>query len=109
MRNLLFKNLTSLEKQRKIVASSEIVDKQGIRSIIKRRFIYIVKEIKEEPGPEPVPSLYVLKERSHKEQREKFFCRIKGSTYLFNKGRLFLVIFLHSLKVTLTAMPQALP
>jgi len=108
MRDLLFKNLTSQDRKRKIIASSEIVDKQGVRSIIHRHFICIVKEIKGDQIKRPLPYLYVLKEHNTKEQREKFFCRLKGSIYAVNDGRLFVIFFMHSLKIHLTAIPQDL-
>lgn len=109
MRDLIFKNLTSLEKKRKILATSEIVDKQGVRSIIRRHFIYIVKEIKGSPEVKrPLPYVYVLKERNNRLQEEKFFCRMKGSVFTVCNGRLFLILYMHSLKITLIAMSQDL-
>lgn len=115
MRDLLFKNLTSNDKRRKILASSEIVDKQGVRSIIHRHLVCIIEEVKprladkEEVNDSerkcPLPYLYVLKEHNSKEQREKFLCRIKGSMYVINNGRLFFVRFTHSLKINLIPAP----
>jgi len=106
MRDLLFKNFTSDDKKRKILASSEIMDKQGVRSIIHRHFICIVKEIKDKSLGQPLPYLYVLKEHNTREQKEKFFCRIKGSIYAINNGRLFLILFTHSLKINLMSIPK---
>ncbi|MCM8782516.1 MAG: hypothetical protein NC828_05655 [Candidatus Omnitrophica bacterium] len=106
MRDLLFKSLTSEDKKRKIIASSEIVDNQGVRSTIHRHFVYIVKEIKEAGTKRPLPYLYVLKERNSLKRIEKFFCRIKGSVYVVSKGRLFLILYMHSLKIYLSAIPQ---
>jgi len=108
MRDLLFKNLTSNDKKRKILASSEIIDKQGVRSIIRRHFVCLVKEIKDNQIEKPLPYLYVLNERNNREQKEKFFCRIKGSLYAISDGRLFLILFMHSLKIILVATPQDL-
>lgn len=107
MRDLLFKNLTSLDRRRKIIASSEVVEKQGMRSIIRRHFICMLKEIKDEHNIEkPLPHVRIVKEHNTREQREKFFCKIKGSLCAVNKGKLFLVIFMHSLKIDLVAIPQ---
>ena len=108
MRDLLFRNLTSQDKKRKIIASLEIADKEGVRSVIQRHFVCVVREIKDNKIERPLPYLYVLKEHNNKEQREKFFCKIKGSICAVNKERLFLVLFMHSLKICLTAMPQDL-
>lgn len=107
MRDLLFKNLTSTDRKRKVLSSSEVIDKQGVRSIIRRHLVCMVKELN--PNCEvnkPLPYLYVLKEHNNREQREKFFCRIKGSLYAVSNGRLFLILFMHSLKITLVPIPQ---
>jgi hypothetical protein len=106
MRDLVFKNLTSNQRRRKILASSEIADKEGMRSIIHRHFVYMVKEVKDQPTEKPLPYLYVLKERNTKEQREKFFCKMKGSIYAVNKGKLYLIVFMHTLKVNLIPIPH---
>ena len=104
MRDLLFKNLISSDRKKRIIASHEIVDKQGVHSVIRRHFIYMLKEVKDEHHIEkPLPYLYVLKEHNTKEHKEKFFCKIKGSLCAINKGKLCLVIFMHSLKIDLVA------
>jgi len=107
MRDLLFKNLTSEDRRRKIIASSEIMERQGVRSIIRRHFICLVKEIRDEHNIQrPLPHLYILKEHNTKEQKEKFFCKVKGSICAVNKGKLFLVVFMHTLKIDLATTPQ---
>ena len=105
---MLFRSLTSLEKRRKVLASSEVMDKEGVRSIIRRHFVYIVREIKSQQISKPLPYLYVLRAHNNRKQEEKFFCRMKGSIYAVNKGRLYLILFMHSLKISLAALPQDL-
>lgn len=106
MRDLLFKNLTSSDGKRKIIASSEITDKEGIRSAVRRHFICQVKEVKGNLTARPVPYLYVLKEHNTKDQKEKFFCRLKGSLYAISNNKLFLIIFMHSLKIDLVGIAE---
>ena len=106
MRDLLFKNLTSLDRTKRRIASSEIVDKQGVRSIIRRHFICLIREIKDMPQERPLPYLNILKVRDNKQQVEKFFCRLKNNIYTIHEDRVYLILFMHSLKVTLTAVPQ---
>jgi len=105
MRDLVFKNLTSLEKKRKIITSCEIMDKQGLRSIVRRHFICIVKEINDTHVEKPLSSLSVLKERNHQKQIERFVLRIKGSVYAINNEKLYLVLFMHSLNISLSPSP----
>ena len=103
MRDLVFKNLTSNDKRRKIIASSEVLDKKGVRSIIHRHFICIVKEVHDKPSERPSPYLHVLKEQNNKEQRQRFFCKIKGSLLAVNQEQLLLISFVHTLSIELTA------
>jgi len=106
MRDLVFKNLTSQDRRRKVIASCEVMDKEGVRSIINRHFICLVKEVNDNNIEKPLPYLYVLKARNTKQQTEKFFCKLKGSVCAVHKGRLFLIIFMHSLQISLTAVPE---
>ncbi|MCX5712027.1 MAG: hypothetical protein NTY47_03015, partial [Candidatus Omnitrophica bacterium] len=101
MRDLVFKNLTSTDKRRKVIASSEITDKAGVRSTIHRHFVCVVREIDQGPVNRPKPYLYVLKVRNNKEQKEKFFCRIKGVIFAINNSKLYEILFMHSLKICL--------
>lgn len=109
MRDLLFKNLTSGDKRKKIISSYEIADNQGVRSVIRRHFVCLIKEVnKKNQVTKPLPYIYVLKEHNHKDSREKFFCRIKGSVYAASKNKLYLVLFMHSLKISLAVTPDDL-
>ena len=108
MRDLLFKNLTSQDRKKRIITCSEIVDKQCIRSIIHRHFVCMVKEVDINQTEKPLPYLYVLKERDTHNQIEKFFCRIKGSVYFLYNDKLYLILYAHSLKIGLRALPQGI-
>ncbi len=86
--------------------SSEVVDKDGVRTIVRRHFIYYAKEIDDNQVVKHSPYLFVLKERNTKEKKEKFYCRMKGSVYAVCQGRLFFVQFMHSLKISIVAIPK---
>lgn len=108
MRDLVFKNLTSDDRKRKVISTSEITENQGMRSIVHRHFLYVVKEVRVECLQKPVTHLYILKERNTSEKKERFFCKIKGSIYVVSNGRLFSIIFIHSLKINLNIATQDL-
>ncbi|MFA5319786.1 MAG: hypothetical protein WBE75_03015 [Candidatus Omnitrophota bacterium] len=106
MRDIVFKNLSSPLKRRKILAATEISDKEGIHSIVSRHFVYMAKEVTGgELENKPSPYLYILKIKDSREHVEKFFCRIKGGMFVVINGRLFLIHFMHSLKITLSSTP----
>lgn len=109
MRDLLFRNLTSLDHRKKILASSEIFDKSGIRTVVRRHFVYIVKEVAADVKIQKQPSyLFVLKERKTAQRIEKFFCRMKGSIYAISNEKVYCITFMHSLKICLSAIPENL-
>ncbi|MDD5561422.1 MAG: hypothetical protein PHT50_04760 [Candidatus Omnitrophica bacterium] len=103
MRDLLYKNMTSPDRSRRVIASSEIADKEGVHSVVRRHFACMVKQIENSAAEKPAPYLYVLKERNTREKRERFFCKIKGGLLAVNKGKVFLIVFIHTLSIQLTA------
>ena len=103
MRDLLYKNLTSVDRGRKIIASSEVADKEGVHSVVRRHFAYIVKQVTRTDIKKPQPYVYVLKKRNSRAKCEHFFCKIKGSIIAANKEILLLISFVHTLSVELTA------
>ena len=106
MRDLLFKNLTSTDKRRKIIASSEIAESRGVRSTIRRHLVCMVREVKDDSVDKPVSTIHVLREKNSREQREKFYFRIKGSVFAVSGGKTYLIVFSHSLRICLSAVAQ---
>ncbi len=105
MRDIFYKNRTSADNRRKIIASSETSDARGVHSVVRRHFVYIVKEAEQGKRVEKAaPSIHILRERNTKEHRERYTCKVKGSIYVMKNQKLFLVIFLHSLSIELTAL-----
>ena len=108
MRNLLFKNQTSSDRKRRIIASSEQIDKGGAHTVIHRHFICLIREVKDlQTEQRPAPYLYVVKERNTRKKIERFFCRLKGSMYVKGGLKVYLVVFSHSLKIHIRAVSHA--
>ena len=103
MRDLLYKNLTSTDRGRKIITSSETTDKEGIHSVVRRHFTCMIKPIQDADIAKPDPYLFVIKQRNTKEKKEHYFCKIKGSLLAVNQEQLLLVSFVHTLSIELTA------
>jgi len=106
MRDLVFKNLTSPQKNRKILSACEIIDGQGTRSIIRRHFVCIVRQVTQAQVPEPA-RVHILRERNTLDHRERFTCRIKGVVNVAAYNRLFAILYMHSLNISLEALPAA--
>ncbi|MGE5308563.1 MAG: hypothetical protein ACM3OC_05740 [Deltaproteobacteria bacterium] len=108
MRNLLFRNMTSGDRHRKVLSSSEIVDKDGVRTVVHRHFVYLVREMDKKPDEVEQPCLAVIKERNSREKFERFYCRMKGCMVVLNNGRLFKINFMHSLRICLASIPDGM-
>ncbi|MCM8799400.1 MAG: hypothetical protein NC900_01530 [Candidatus Omnitrophica bacterium] len=107
MRNLVFKNLSSKDRSRKVLVSTESFDKSGIHTYISRHLICLIKEVTKEESPNKIsPSLYILKERNNQTQKERFIFRLKGSIYTVVNGRLYLISFLHSFRIKLSILKE---
>lgn len=102
MRDLVFKNLTSQDRKKRVLSSSEVSDKDGVHSVIQRHFVCIVKEVKDNKKEKSVPQLHIVKEQNSLQQKEKFACRLKGSVYAISGKRLFLILYMHSLNIIVT-------
>ena len=108
MRDLVFKNLTSSDRKRRVVVSAETAESSGMRTETVRHFICLVKEIMpDKTMARPLPYLYVRRERNNREQKQRFFCRIKGSVYIVMNNHAYLIYFAHSLRINLKAVPTA--
>jgi hypothetical protein len=105
MRDIVFKNLTSQDRKKRIIASCEVSEGQGIRSTIRRHFVCIVREVAQAQADKPLPEVFIIKERNHKEHQERFFCKIKGNVYALANQKLYSVAFVHSLRICLSAAP----
>jgi len=108
MRNLVFKNLTSQDHKKRVISTCETVEKQGLRTVVRKHFVCKLIEIDEVPSIKPLPQVYISRICNHLKQQESFSCRMKASLYAKTKGRLFLVLFGHSLKIDSNPIIRAL-
>ena len=104
MRDLVFKNLTSKNRSRKILLAKETIDEDGILTRIQKHLIYNVEEItKDQPKDKIIESeLFITKERKSKLKTESFFIKMKSGMYTNCNDRLFFVNFLQTLRIVLS-------
>jgi hypothetical protein len=107
MRDMMFKNLTSIDKKKRVLWASETINEDGILTKIHKYLIYIVKEVKkEEVCDTDKPEIYVIKCRNTRDKTEKFQIKMKGGIYCISKERCFFVNFCHTLKIDLCKAPE---
>jgi len=101
MRELLLKNLTSLEKKRKILSWAEVSNQNGVQTKVNRRFIYVAEKKPKVSSLAEKPEFFIFKKRDSKKKREKFILRIKGNFFVTCDTNVYLVNYCHSLKIRL--------
>lgn len=103
MRNLVFKNLTSKDRTRKILLAKETFNEEGITTTIQKHLIYFVREMKEKNAEDKInPELFITKEKSSQAKTESFFVKMKAGMYANCDGKLYSINFLHSLRILMT-------
>ncbi len=107
MRDLVFKNLTSSDKKRKIISSCETMEQRGVRTNIYRHLLCRVQEVTDTSAMLPKANLYVVKKHDTRLKLEEFYCRIKGSMYMVTNSKTFLIAFVHSLRIDLKAIQHS--
>lgn len=107
MRDLLFKNLTYKNRSRKILLAKEIINEDGILTRIQKHLIYEIRELKEDsPADKELKNeMFILKEKNTKLRTESFFIKMKSGMYTNCNDRLFVINFLHSLRIDLSPSP----
>lgn len=106
MRELLLKNLTSINKKRKVLSLSEAFDKDGVSTRVNRSFIYLVKEVPKTEQLAEKPEFFIYKVHDSKLKQEKFLFKIKGNFYVSCKQKIYLIIYCHSLRIALSEHAQ---
>ena len=107
MRNLLFKNITSDDRKQRILSSSEFMEQKGVRSCVHRHLVCRISSIAQSSDILPKPTLYVVRKQDTRCRVEHFYCRIKGQMYLSTSEKVFLVSFIHSLRIELATAQQS--
>lgn len=106
MRDLVFKNLTSKDKSRKIIAAKEIINEDGIVTRIQKHLIYSIHELNNDDSQNEKISneLFILKIKNTRLRTETFFIKMKSGMYANNDERAFIIHFLHSLRIDLSPL-----
>ncbi|MDP2940200.1 MAG: hypothetical protein Q8O13_08995 [Candidatus Omnitrophota bacterium] len=107
MRELLFKNLTSLEKGRKVICISDLSSKDGYLAHTQRQFIYLVRDAENIREALSNPVFYILKIHDSKQKKEKLFFKVKGNFFVVADNHIRIVYFCHSFKIELSDISKA--
>ena len=114
MREVVFKNLTSINSIKKDIFLKEVFEKDGIMAKTERRCFYFIKDIKylesdgalqkwlSEQGDLKAVNkrqFHILKEHNDAHSEDKIICKILGTFYAVLNRSVYTIGFMHSFKV----------
>ena len=115
MREVVYKNLTSVEHKKKDILLKEVFEKDGVTAKTERRCFYYIKEIRHmetekdfkewldiRNGPADASNrrFHIMKEHNDGHGEDKLICKIAGIFYAVADKCIYTIAFLHSFKVT---------
>jgi hypothetical protein len=120
MRELLFKNCTSWDKNKRDIFVEETVEKDGVLAKTTRRCLYFIKDKKHIEDPNDLKKLaetqlcqsktkrhfHVLKERDSEEGIDRLMCKVSGEFYAMIDEYLYSIVFVHTFKIAFTAVDK---
>ena len=113
MREVIFKNLTSLTSRKKDIVLKEVFEKDGVLAKTERRCFYFIRRVDQLSGgntldkwiasqaPMGSPNtrrFHILKEHSDAANEDKVICRIEGEFFAVVNMTVFTIGFLHYFK-----------
>lgn len=114
MRELLIKNMTAWDHNKRDIFVEETVIKDGIRAKTRRRCLYFIKEKTRIDKPMDLKALaemnaidenakrhfHVLKERNSDLGVDKLMCKVAGTIYAMVNNYLYCIVFVHVFKIS---------
>jgi len=114
MREVVYRNLTSLSSRKKDIFLQEISEKDGIIARTERRSQYFVKDIirldqpgdlqgwiakQDEVGTFNKRQFHIFKQHSDSPGEDKLICKILGNFYAVVDNSVYMIAYLQSFKI----------
>jgi hypothetical protein len=119
MREVVYKNLTSIASRKKDILMKEVFEKNGIIARTERRCFYYIKDIAELQNEDEFKSwmqdqgsrsskrhFHIFKEQNDAIGENKLICKIAGTFYAVADKTVYTISFLHSFKVSFAKDPS---
>lgn len=114
MREVIFKNLTSVQSRKKDILLKEVFERNGIKARTERRSFYFIKDVNHLESDEelrkwvssqadvnaPVKRhFHIMKVHNDNLGTDRFLCKILGIFYAVVDRDVYTIAFLHSFKI----------
>ncbi len=120
MRELVFKNITSWDSNKRDIFVEEVVQRDGVLAKTTRRCIYFIKEKKHIVNPKDLKKIaetklntdktdrhfHVLKERCTEDGSDKLMCKVAGTFYAVVDQYLYSIVFIHTFKIAFSSLEK---
>ena len=120
MRELIFKNMTHWDHNKRDIFVEETVERDGVLAKTTRRCLYFIKERKHIKNPNDLKKIaelnvstegvrrhfHVLKERNTDEGVDKLMCKVAGTFYAMIDEYLYSIAFIHTFKIGFSAIKK---
>ncbi len=101
MKDVLYKNLTSIPKGKKTILIREKSEDQECLTYIRKSFIYLATNEVRINQPADAPQIFIKKLFNSKTKEEKFSFKVKGFFYITKDFSFVKVRFSHTLKINI--------
>jgi len=117
MREVVYKNLTSVSSRKKDIFLQEVFERNGLTAKTERRCLYFVRDIIHVDNPDELQKwvvrqseagainkrhFYIFREHSDELGEDKFICKILGNFYAVIENSVYTIAFLQSFKIRFT-------
>lgn len=114
MREVLFKDQTSISSRKKDIFLKEVFERDGLVARTERRCFYFIKDVTRlsegdglngwinghnKMGSPEKRHFYIMKEHNDSMGEDKILCKIAGTFYAVAGNKVYTIAFLHSFRV----------
>lgn len=114
MRDILYQNLTSIDKRRRDLFIQELVEKDGFLTCTQKRATYLIKaqtpfkditsmqewvNSQNEKKPATPRHIYIIRRHNTKLGEDRLICKVVGTLYIVANCVLYHVIYTHVVKI----------
>ncbi len=121
MREVVYRNLTSITSRKKDIMLKEVFEKDGVVAKTERRCLYCIRDIIHFEKPEDMQKwvysqngaksldarqFHFFKRHSDSLGQDALICKIIGTFFVIVENTIYTIAFLHSFKVHFLKMPM---
>jgi hypothetical protein len=121
MRELVFKFLTSADRNKRDILTQETMEKEGMLAKVERHCRYFVMSHTHIDDPNDIEQLaklknanfpshkrhyFVLKTHNSEHREDGLLCKVAGSFYVVNGTEVYTIAFVHSYKIRFSPSPS---